>query len=225
MLRQHLLIDGDDTLWENNIYFEHAIASFIEFLAHSTLSHDEVRAVLDEIEKTTGYGSANFALSLEATYRRLVEREVSADDLARVHGFVEAIRQHPIEVLAGVEETLAYLTPRHELILLTKGDVDEQQMKIDASGLAGYFRRTSIVAEKDEAVYRDLIAKLGVTPVETWMIGNSPRSDINPALAAGLNAVFIPHEHTWRLEHAKVEAVDGRRLLTLERFADLREYF
>lgn len=225
MQRQHLLIDGDDTLWENNIFFERAIAAFIAFLDHSTLTHAEVRAVIDEIEKTAGYGSANFARSLEAAYHHLVEREVSADDLARVHGFAEAIRQHPMEMLVGVEETLAYLAPRHELILLTKGDVDEQQMKIDASGLVGYFRRTIIVAEKDVATYHSLVAELTVTPDDGWMIGNSPRSDINPALAVGLNAVFVPHPHTWRLEHEELQPIDGRQLLTLERFADLKDHF
>lgn len=225
MRQQHLLIDGDDTLWENNIYFEHAIAAFIDFLDHSTLAHDEVRAVIDEIERTAGYGSVNFARSLEMTYRHLVEREVSSDDLARVHGFAEAIRQHPMDVLAGVEETLAYLAPRHELILLTKGNVDEQQMKIDASGLVGYFRRTIIVAEKDVLTYQSLIGELGVVPDAGWMVGNSPRSDINPALAVGLNAVFVPHPHTWRLEHEELQPIDGRQLLTLERFADLTQHF
>lgn len=225
MQPQHLLIDGDDTLWENNVYFERAIAAFIDFLDHSTLAHAEVRAVLDEIEKTAGYGSASFARSLEATYRHLVEREVSAYDLARVHGFAETIRQHPMDVLAGVEETLAYLAPRHELILLTKGNVDEQQMKIDASGLASYFRQTIIVAEKDVPTYQSLIGQFGVAPDAGWMIGNSPRSDINPALAVGLNAVFVPHPHTWRLEHEELVPVDGRQLLTLERFADLTQHF
>ncbi|MGZ3676849.1 MAG: HAD hydrolase-like protein, partial [Ktedonobacterales bacterium] len=122
-------------------------------------------------------------------------------------------------------ETLSYLGPRHELILVTKGDVDEQQMKIDASGLAGYFRRAVIVAEKDVATYQSLVEELTVTPADGWMIGNSPRSDINPALAVGLNAVFVPHPHTWRLEHEELQPIDGRQLLTVERFADLRQHF
>ena len=82
-----------------------------------------------------------------------------------------------------------------------------------------------IVLEKGIATYRHVISEMGVDPQHTWIVGNSPRSDINPALAAGLNAVYIPHPHTWRLEHEEVESVGGRRLLTLSRFADLRTYF
>lgn len=224
-MRQHLLVDGDDTLWENNIYFEHTIAAFIVFLAHSTLTHDEVRHVLDEMECMHGYGSANFARSMEATYRRLVEREVRPEDIARVHAFADDVRQHPMEVLAGVEETLAYLAPRHDLVLVTKGDPDEQRLKVEASGLEPHFRRILIVPEKDVDTYLRLLDELALAPDKTWMIGNSPRSDINPALRAGMHAVFVPHPATWRLEHEELQPVEGRALLNLDRFADLRERF
>ncbi len=225
MQPQHLLIDGDDTLWENNIYFERAIAAFINFLAHSTLAPEEVRHVLDEIERTAGYGTMSFARSLEETYRRLVEREVRAEDVARVHAFADEIRRHPIELLPEVEETLAYLAPRHDLVLVTKGAADEQQMKIEASGLAPSFRQARIVAEKDVATYRHLRADLGLDGGRTWMIGNSPRSDINPALEAGMHAVYVPHPHTWRLEWQDLLPVEGQQLLLLERFGELRQHF
>jgi putative hydrolase of the HAD superfamily len=88
-VRLHLLFDGDDTLWENNIYFEQAISAFVAFLAHSSLSPEEVREILDEAERLTGYGSANFARSLESTYRRLAEREVTPADVAHVHSMAE----------------------------------------------------------------------------------------------------------------------------------------
>lgn len=226
MERQYLLIDGDDTLWENNIYFERAIEDFIAFVAHTTLTSAEVRAVLDEIEHASkAYGSANFARSLEATFRRLVEREVTAKDVARVHSFAERIRAHPMELLPRVEPTLAYLSPRHALALLTKGDYDEQQMKIDASGLAPYFERTIIVPEKDEAAYRRIADELALDCPHTWMIGNSPRSDINPALAAGLNAVYVPHPHTWVLEQAEIHPNGHGTLMTIHAFAELAEHF
>jgi putative hydrolase of the HAD superfamily len=225
MSRLHLLVDGDDTLWENNVYFERTTAAFIAFLDHSTLTHDEVRRVLDEIEATAGYGTAAFARSLEATYRRLAEREVSAADVARVHAFAEAVRAHPIEVLAGVEETLAYLAARHDLVLVTKGEADEQRLKIEASGLEEYFRQAVIVPEKDVAAYQRLIGELELEVEQAWMIGNSPKSDINPALAAGMNAVFVPHPDTWRMEEQELRPVDGRTLLRIERFAELREHF
>ncbi len=225
MQPQHLLIDGDDTLWENNVYFEQAIEAFINFLAHSTLTTEQVRDVLDEIERTAGYGTASFARSLETTYQQLVERDVRAEDLARVHAFAEGIRHHPMEILPGIEETLAYLAPRHDLVLVTKGVADEQQMKIEASGLERHFRHARIVPEKDIETYQQLIAEVGLDSDRTWMIGNSPRSDINPALAAGMNAVYVPHSQTWRLEFQELQPIAGRTLLTIGRFAELREHF
>lgn len=226
MERLVLLIDGDDTLWENNIYFEHAIEDFIALVAHSTLAPAEVRGVLDEIERASkAYGAANFARNLEATFRRLAEREVTDEDLAQVRSFADHIRTHPLELLPAVEATLAYLAPRHALALLTKGDYDEQQMKIDASGLAPYFERTLIVPEKDEAAYRHIAEEMALEPSHSWMIGNSPRSDINPALAAGFNAVYVPHPHTWVLERAEIHPNGHGTLITLAAFAELRQHF
>lgn len=224
-MRYHLLIDADDTLWENNIYFEQAIHAFITFLDHSRLSREEVRAVLDEVERLMGYGSANFTKSLVETYRRLAEKDLQEEDIEQVRRFGEQIQAQPLQLLEGVRETLEYLSPRHDLVLLTKGDIEEQKLKVERSGIEAFFRQVVIVLEKDTATYRQIISEMGVNPQHTWMVGNSPRSDINPALAAGLNAVYIPHPHTWRLEHEEVERVEGRRLLTLSRFADLRTYF
>jgi putative hydrolase of the HAD superfamily len=226
--RQNLIVDADDTLWENNIYFESAFDDFCDFLAHSELSPVQVRAVLDEIEivnsKTHGYGTANFARNLTECYHKLVEREVSPDDLPRVMSFTEQILDHPIEIIAGVEETLEYLAGRHSLTLFTKGDLEEQKLKLDRSGLAVYFGHTAIVKEKDTASYAALIRERKLDPGHTWMIGNSPKSDINPALEAGLHAVFVPHERTWTLERAELREGPGR-LLRVERFGELKEYF
>lgn len=225
MQRQHLLVDADDTLWENNIYFERAIHDFLLFLNHSSLQPAEVRAVLNEIEHEMGYGSANFTRSLLETYRRLAERDFTDEDLARVRSFGEAILRHPMEVIDGVQETLAYLVPRHQLILLTKGEEEEQKLKIENSGLAEYFSSIVITAEKDVTTYHTLIQEMQLDPGSTWMIGNSPRSDINPALVAGLNAVFIPHQHTWQLEIQEVIPSGPGQLVCLDRFAQLREHF
>lgn len=224
-MQQHLLIDGDDTLWENNIYFERAIEAFTDFLDHSALKPAEVRAVLDEIEMTMGYGSLNFAKSLQETYRQLVERDVRDEDLERVRQFGEQIMHHPMQVIDGVEETLTYLSPRHRLILLTKGNQDEQRIKIENSNLSIYFEHTIIVAEKDSATYNRLVQELELAVPQTWMIGNSPRSDINPARNVGLNAVFIPHMHTWHLENQDIVANGTGKILQLARFTELREHF
>jgi putative hydrolase of the HAD superfamily len=225
---QHLIIDADDTLWENNIYFERAFDRFAEFLSHSTLSPRQVRDVLDDIERVNakihGYGSANFGRNMCECYERLCERALSSDDLRSVVRFAEAILEQPMEVIDDVPETLAYLAGRHELTLFTKGHPDEQKLKLDRSGVAGHFAHTAIVREKDADAYRLLVSERGMDASRTWMIGNSPKSDVNPALDAGLNAVFVPHAHTWVLEKEDVRTGPGR-LLQLERFADLRLHF
>ena len=226
--RQHLIIDADDTLWENNIYFERAFDNFCDFLAHSSMSPAHVRAVLDEIEsvnnKIHGYGTANFARNLTECYHKLLERDAGPEDLPMIMSFTEQIIHHPIELIPGVEETLQYLSVRHDLTLFTKGNPEEQKLKLDRSGLAIYFGHTAIVKEKDTASYVALIRERQLAPERSWMIGNSPKSDINPALEAGINAVFVPHEHTWRLEHEEVREGNGR-LMRLERFAELKEHF
>jgi putative hydrolase of the HAD superfamily len=227
-MRWSLLIDADDTLWENNVYFERAFEEFAAFLDHSALTPGEIRAVLDEIEiannQIHGYGSLNFARNLRRCYEKLVEREVRAEDLRTVMGFAERILEHPVEVIEGVPETLRYLATRHELTLFTKGHADEQRLKIGRSGLAGFFAHTAIVKEKDAAAYSGLVRERGMDPERSWMIGNSPKSDVNPALEAGLNAVFVPHARTWTLERQEIRPGKGR-LLVVERFADLRQHF
>jgi putative hydrolase of the HAD superfamily len=226
--RQHLIIDADDTLWENNIYFERAFDEFCDFLAHSSLTPAEVRAVLDEIEtvnaKIHGYGTETFASNLAECYRKLAEREVRAADLPQVINFAKRIVHHPMELISGVEDTLEYLSARHDLTLFTKGNPEEQKLKLDRSGLAIYFGHTAIVKEKNAAAYAALIQERSLDPARAWMIGNSPKSDINPALEVGINAVFVPHQHTWRLEHEEVRPGRGQ-LLQLARFADLRNHF
>ena len=125
-----------------------------------------------------------------------------------------------------VPETLEYLGERHDLILLTKGAIVEQTGKIERSGLKTYFTATEIVAEKDAEAYERIVEKFGLEHDSTWMIGNSPKSDINPALATGLNAVFVPHGDTWILEHDELDAAEPpQRLLIVGRFAELREHF
>ena len=227
-MEQNLIVDADDTLWENNVYFEQAFQSFVEYLDHSTLSPAEIRAVLDEIEtvnnKLHGYGSANFARNLRECYSRLAERAIEVKDLDRVMEFGQGLLHHPMQVIEGVEETLQHLCRRHYLLLFTKGHPEEQKLKIDRSGLGGYFAHTAIVKEKDAQAYRALLQEHGLDPANTWMIGNSPKSDINPALEAGLNAVYIPHAHTWTLERQDILPQNGR-LLVLENFRNLRNHF
>ncbi|HKE28429.1 MAG TPA: HAD family hydrolase [Bryobacteraceae bacterium] len=226
--KQFLIVDADDTLWENNIYFERAFDEFVAFLDHSSLSPQQVRDVLDGIEdannKVHGYGTLNFARNLRQTYEHLCEREISETDIRTVIGFAERILDCPMEVIDGVCETLEYLAGKHDLTLFTKGHPEEQKLKIDRSGLARFFGHSAIVKEKDARAYVQLVAERNMEPERTWMIGNSPKSDVNPALEAGLNAVFVPHAHTWMLERQEIRAGAGN-LLVVERFEDLRKHF
>jgi len=226
--RQFLIFDADDTLWENNIYFEEAFERFCDYLAHSSMAQNEVRAVLDEIEMTNarihGYGSKNFARNLAACYQHLAERHIAETDLKTVMEFAHEILKKPMELIDGVEETVAQLAERHSLTIFTKGDQEEQRLKIDRSGLGRYFEHAAIVKEKNQTAYENLANERGFDQAQTWMIGNSPKSDINPALAAGLSAVYVPHPRTWSMEHAEVPE-NHPRLLTVERIRDLLEHF
>jgi len=227
--RQNLIVDADDTLWENCVYFEDAFAGFVDYLEHSTLNADEIRGILDEIElanaRVHGYGSLNFGRNLQECYLKLAERAISPSDLETVKGFALRILEQPLELFAGVEETLAYLSERHDLTLFTKGNAEEQKMKIERSGLGQFFAHTAIVKEKNVASYQELVSLRKIPPDSAWMIGNSPKSDINPALEAGLNAVFIPHTTTWTLEREELCDPGPGCLVVLERFADLKDVF
>lgn len=225
---RHVLIDADDTLWENNIYFERATEAFMDYLDHSRLSRLEIQAVLDEFERANareyGYGSKVYTRSLEDCFRHLAERDIDEQALETVLGFGRSILEQDFELIPHVETTLAHLGRRYILTLCTKGDPEEQQIKIDRSGLESCFHRVEIMREKDAATYLDILNRLGTGPEQACMIGNSPKSDINPPLEIGMAAVFIPHDHTWQLEHQVVDD-SHPRLLVLERFVDLIQHF
>ena len=227
--KQSLLIDADDTLWENNIYFERAFDQFCDYLDHASLTPAQVREVLNEIElvnaKIHGYGSHNFGRNLQQAFQHLAERDIRSQDLEHIYSLAAKILEQPVELIAGVDETLAYLHQRHDLTIFTKGNPDEQRMKIDRSGVERYFQHTAIVKEKDAAAYSLLVSERALARASTWMVGNSPKSDINPSLEAGLNAVLVPHPHTWVLEHQDLCIPNGANFLQVECFADLRKHF
>jgi putative hydrolase of the HAD superfamily len=227
---QYLLIDADDTLWENNIYFERAIADFISFLNHHEYTPDQVREVLYDVERENirrhGYGMHSFALALVKCFEHLSVEPLTPALHETIHGFANAIADHPMEILPQVAETLAALAERHHLFLVTKGNFTEQTGKVERSGLKEYFAAIEVVAEKDAATYNGVVEKYGLLREATWMIGNSPKSDINPALEAGLHAVFVPHRNTWMLERGELlPEIGNGRLLQVESFAKLREVF
>jgi putative hydrolase of the HAD superfamily len=227
---QTLLIDADDTLWENNVYFERAIVDFISFLNHRERSPAEIREILDDVEReciiTHGYGLPSFTRSLVKTFERLSVEPITPALHETIHGFARTIAEQPVQMLPRVIDTLEYLGERHHLILVTKGNFPEQSGKVERSGLKHFFRGIEIVPEKNPSTYEQIIVQHRLSGERTWMIGNSPKSDINPALAAGLNAVFVPHDETWVLEHEELaEARPPAKLLVLTSFAELTEHF
>ena len=227
---QTLLCDADDTLWENNIYFEQAISTFITYLDHLVHTPAEVREHLNHCERRTiaahGYGIHSFRRSLIDCFEQLSESPLTPEHHAQIVSFTEAIASTEIELLPGVEETLRKLQLSHRLILVTKGDIIEQTDKIERSGLRPLLSAIEVLPEKNPAAYLDLIQRYDCDPSSTWMIGNSAKSDINPSLAAGLNAIFIPHDSTWVLEHEVVDLpTAGERLLQLQSLSELLRYF
>ncbi|MFY9753300.1 MAG: HAD family hydrolase [Candidatus Acidiferrales bacterium] len=228
MARHTILIDADDTLWENNIFFEKAIEHFVSQLEHLGYTREYIRHILNETERRNirqhGYGVRSFRRSLEDTYLKLAGNASRREIVQEIERLAAELEATPPHILDGVPETLAYLAKHHRLILLTKGEAAEQAGKVERSGLQSYFEHIEIVLEKEPTTYDRMIEEFKIVKTHGWMVGNSPRSDINPALQAGLNAVFIPHSATWELEKAEIESGNAK-LLVLTSFREMREHF
>jgi putative hydrolase of the HAD superfamily len=223
-----LFVDADDTLWENNVYFEAVVHRYCELLEARGHSAEQSRSTLLDIErvrtKTHGYGVDNFRLSLRAACRFLLG-ETCEEEVGCLDAACAGIRIQPMALLPGVGATLAALAARHRLVMLTKGDACDQHDKVERSGLAGWFAAVDVVKEKDPHAYELALARHGAEPGTSWMVGNSPKSDVVPALAAGLGAVFIPHPATWVLELDPLPEGPHERLLVLDRFEQLVDHF
>jgi putative hydrolase of the HAD superfamily len=223
-----LVFDADDTLWQNNVHYNRVVDDFVAWMAFPTLDEGAVRAIMRDIETANvhahGYGSTVFLRTLHDLFEHLHERALTEAEADEVRALAVAVIEHQVELIPHVHDTLTELARRHPLALLTKGKVDEQKRKIDASGLAGLFASIHIVADKTPDTYLGLARELALDPARTWMIGNSPKSDIIAARRAGWNAVFIPNEHTWVHEDESLDP-DDAAILRLTHFADLTRHF
>ena len=222
-----LLIDADDTLWENNIYFEQVREQFLQWMEALGFRSGDVQKAFTQIEHgnihKNGYGGENFVASLKDTYCFFqLDATARPHGLQQIDAMAETLRRHPIQLLEGVRGSLELLSQRHQTILFTKGSPAEQNRKIEASGLGGLFKAIEIVREKSIDTFQDLIERHRLSKPHTWMIGNSPRSDINPAIAAGIRAFYIPHAWTWERERQDLCASD--QVTVLDRFSDLLEH-
>jgi putative hydrolase of the HAD superfamily len=228
MRRMTILIDADDTLWENNVFFEKTIEDFLALSEPLGYSREYARRILNETERRNvrqhGYGVKCFGRSLEETYSKLAGSMAQRRIIEQIRDLCGQLEQTPPKVVEGVPETLDYLAGRHRLIMFTKGQAAEQAAKVERSGLQKFFTAVEIVMEKDAKTYAGVVDQHHIVKSHGWMVGNSPRSDINPALQAGLNAVFIPHHATWELEHESLQSGVGR-LLVLSVFRQLRDHF
>src|SRR6202045_2976697 len=228
MRRLTLLVNADNTLWESNVFFENTLERFFSLVEPFGYARAYARHILNETERQNiqqhGYGARSFARSLEQSYMKLAGGLAQRSALDEVASMVAELEHTPPRVLDGVPETLAYLSSRPRMILFTKGEPAEEAAKVERSGLQGFFEFIEIVPEKDPETYGGLVHKHKIVKTHGWMIGNSPRSDINPAMKIGLNAVYIPHQHTWTLEHEPVVAGSGK-LVILPAFRELRGHF
>ncbi|WP_062013199.1 HAD family hydrolase [Aureimonas sp. AU4] len=216
-------LDADDTLWENETVFRWTEARFAELLA----PHGEaeaIRARLFETEKrnleTFGFGVKGFTLSMIETALDLGGDDLPVSVVRQILAEGHRMLRHPVETLPGVRETLQELALTRRLMLVTKGDLFDQERKLAASGLGELFAAVEIVSDKTIDTYRRIFARHGAKPEEAMMVGNSMRSDILPALGAGAFAVHVPHAMTWDYEHAEAP-LENPRFHGVETLAEL----
>ena len=202
--------DGDDTLWHSETRFHVTQGEFRDLLkGHVPDADADARLAATEMKNLSiyGYGVKSFTLSMLETAMELTERRIPADDLDVILGWGKRMLMEPTELLDGVEETLRQVSGAYDLLLITKGDLFDQESKLARSGLGGLFLGVEIVSEKNEETYRRIFQRRGVKPEEFVMVGNSLRSDILPVVALGGRAFRIPYEVTWAHEEVAADAL------------------
>lgn len=216
-----IAFDGDDTLWHNESLFSMTQDRFRALLAHAVDPADIDRRLL-EAERANlrvyGYGIKGFVLSMIETAVDLTDGRIGGRDIQSLIDFGKAMLDHPVDLLDGVAEVVEALSGRHRLLLITKGDLFDQESKIARSGLAERFDAVEIVSEKDPDTYRRVLDRHGVEPGRFVMVGNSVRSDVLPVLAVGGHAVHVPYAITWAHEEAAPPTENYRRI---DRLRDL----
>jgi putative hydrolase of the HAD superfamily len=205
-----IAFDADDTLWHNESLFTVTQSKFKQLL--SAYHSDEwIEEKLNETERRNiehfGYGIKGFTLSMIETAIELTEGRISGAEIEQIIGYAKAMLRAPVELLDGVRETISQLAGAYQLMLITKGDLFDQESKIARSGLGDYFSHVEIVSEKSSGVYRTILAKHQLAAQRFLMVGNSIKSDILPAIEAGLRAVYVPYHTTW--VHERVSDYDA----------------
>ena len=201
-----IAFDADDTLWVNEPYFRNAEKEFCELLKEY-VSEEECNALLYKIEIQNlplyGYGIKPFALSLIEAAISISNKQIPLETVSKLIEIAKGMLQIPVELIDGIEATLAQLSKKYLLVMATKGDLLDQERKLMRSGLEKYFHHIEVMSDKQPKNYQKLINHLAIPPTEFLMVGNSLKSDILPVLAIGSYAIHIPFHTTW--EHEKVE--------------------
>ena len=216
-------LDADDTLWQNEQYYRLTEQHFRGLLSDYATG-DDVSARLLEAEKRNlahyGFGIKGFTLSMIETALDVTEGRAPGAVIGEILAIGRDLLSHPVETMPGVGDVLESLAGSHALVLITKGDLFDQERKLAQSGLGDFFHAVEIVSDKNAATYRRLFSKHAGAPEQAMMVGNSLKSDVVPALAVGAWGVFIPHALTWILEHVEKPA-DAPRFRELPEIADL----
>ncbi len=216
--------DADDTLWHNEIIFEKVHERFRALLAHYHDAATVDRTLLATERKNLalyGYGVKGFTLSCIETAIHLTGGKIRTEEVQHIIDLGRDMLDHPVELLAGVAETLGTLSEQHRLLVITKGDLLDQQRKLSKSGLAAHFRHVEIVSEKDEATYGEILRRHGIAPENFLMVGNSLKSDILPVLALGGAGAHVAYHLTWAAEHVEEAPQPGARFFPLATMTDL----
>ncbi|WP_312125324.1 HAD family hydrolase [Brevundimonas sp.] len=219
-------LDADDTLWHNETIFRLSQKRFVELLsdhAEEPVMMDRLAAVERRNLRLYGYGVKGFTLSMIETAMELCDGAAPPHIIREILAAGREMLNHPVETLPGVDETVAELAEAYRLILITKGDLMDQERKLAASGLGERFSAVEVVSEKDRATYERLFARHGLNPAETAMAGNSMKSDVIPPIEAGAWGIHIPYHITWA--HELADAPEGHpRYVTLSRIEELPDW-
>ena len=200
-------LDADDTLWHSEDGFHSVTARFCQLVGPYAADAADLAATLDAVERRNmvlfGYGVKSFTLSMVEAAIEVSGGRVPAETIQRLVDEGRTLLARPVELLAGVEETLEALAGTYRLVVITKGDLMHQEQKFHGSGLDRHVDGIDVVSEKDARTYTRLIARYGVEPAAFVMVGNSVRSDVLPVLETGAQAVHIPYEYLWGHEAAE----------------------
>lgn len=219
-------LDADDTLWHNETIFRLTHARFVDLLDDHG-DADTIEARLAEVERRNlrlyGYGIKGFTLSMIETAMELCDGGAPPEVVREILAAGREMLAHPVETLPGVDEVVAQLSDRYRLVLITKGDLLDQERKLAASGLGERFSAVEIVSEKDRGAYERIFSRHGTGAAEAVMAGNSMKSDVLPAIEAGAFGVHIPYHVTWA--HELADAPEGHpRYVSLSRIGELPDW-